>query len=99
MGLLLLSLFTCVPKSEQDFRVVAFLQCFCQILAHFYNDQDTFVCMCVGMSVKGLQKLVHVAAYKEEFARWCDATVKSLHTNINGTQFMPRYPHYCLAFE
>jgi len=44
---------------------------------HSYIDDD---CDCV----QGLQKLVQVAAYKEEFARWCDATVKSLHTNING---------------
>jgi len=36
---------------------------------------------------------VQVAAYKEEFARWCDATVKSLHTNINGKTF-----HNLMAF-
>lgn len=42
------------------------------------------VCNMCLFYTQGLQKLVQVAAYKEEFARWCDAMVKSLHSNING---------------
>ena len=34
--------------------------------------------------MQSLQKLIQVTAAKEEFARWCDATVKSFHANING---------------